>query len=419
MHFSITIVTLFTVSTAFLVINKHFLLFVSMVLFASFLRTNIFIPFLPFIIVAILLTGKNIFKDRTKIYFLLFILGVLSLNISSSKFDTEYNDWVTYHSAQASFLDYKGKDNQETFSDNEKTIAYSWYMQDSDLLATSKYIDAAPSLLVTMPQRLLNININNFTNHKYKYILIFLLLVTIFLLTQKRNLKSLMLYTFFILGIFLLLVLRDVDRTTVPLLFLWFVILTLEFLEKNQGRFFIFVYLLLSIYYFYPDFNKDTLIKTQKLRLEANALIVKSGISCEPSINFPTSWRGIDEIFENYQLFNESNWINYTNGTFLPFAWRSRHRYFYKTHNISSSEVHRKYKNYHEFLLDEKTGFIGGKTILNSNLSKAILTSYDIILLNNDRNSTCHHKAVIVAESEHFSISQIKIICKKPFTKVK
>ena len=80
---------------------------------------------------------------------------------------------------------------------------------------------------------------------------------------------------------------------------------------------------------------------------------------------------------------------------------------------MSTPLVQRKHQNYHDFLLDEKTGFIGDKKLVDNRLSQTILNRYDELFLNNDeKNTTCHHKAIIVNESEHFSVSQIKIICK-------
>ena len=69
------------------------------------------------------------------------------------------------------------------------------------------------------------------------------------------------------------------------------------------------------------------------------------------------------------------------------------------------------YLNYgYEFLMDDGTGFIGSKKIVNNQYSKTILAAhYRNYLKDNPR---CKHKVFIVNESKHFTITQIKIVCK-------
>jgi hypothetical protein len=84
-----------------------------------------------------------------------------------------------------------------------------------------------------------------------------------------------------------------------------------------------------------------------------------------------------------------------------------RHKYFYETHNITSKYKTRKYRNYYEFLINDNTGFIGGKEISEN---KIILNAYDNAFLNN--RPGCRHAIQIYKESEHFAISQIVVLCK-------
>ncbi len=417
MPFTITSLTVLTMAVAFLLLEKHFALFLGMILFATFLRTNIAIFLIPFVVTGALLLRKK-FIIKVEFFWLLLFVGILSVNILSSKLDFEYTNWLKYNDSGGAFIDFDGKDSREILSPDEKILVNNWYLQDNDLLSTDKIIKAAPSLFDILQQKLPDVKINKFINHKHKYILIFLILSTIFLLIQKRNLKSLIFYTFFTLGVFLLLILKDVNRVTVPIFIMWFIILLLDFFNrnnKNQTKFFISVYLLISIYYFYPILTprKNAIIKSWDLKKEALSLVRESGISCESSYSFPAGWnKNTSKVFRDWPLFNESHWVKYSDGYFLPAGILCRHRYFYETHNISTPLVQRKYQNYHEYLLDEKTGFIGDKNLVDNKLSKTILKRYDELFLDNDEYFICHHKAVIVKESEHFSISQVKIICK-------
>ena len=128
-------------------------------------------------------------------------------------------------------------------------------------------------------------------------------------------------------------------------------------------------------------------------------------------MNHPThSNIQLGTIFPYNYLFHEDVWLKMNDKEILPTGWISRHPFFYRTHHMSDTYTKRKYDTYYNYLIDENTAFIGGKMLANQKgFNMYILGTYDKLYLKD--KPQCKHKTFIVAESEHFSISQIRVDC--------
>ncbi|BDY13573.1 hypothetical protein HCR_18850 [Hydrogenimonas cancrithermarum] len=214
-----------------------------------------------------------------------------------------------------------------------------------------------------------------------------------------------MYYAIFVFGFFLLLLIRDAQRVTYPLLFLWMILLWSD-LWKYRKKNTINIMLLGFMVFFVietPIGNQKHRKEDEKLSIELIALMKKYDYLYEPGISFPLTMNAkmFRAMLQN-RLFDEKNWIsNYI----MPAGWMSRHPYFYTSHNISNHGVQRKYKNYHDFLLAEESAFIGSKTT-NEEMNEMICERYDKLFGINDH---CKHRLVTLDESKHFKI--VKVIC--------
>ena len=128
-------------------------------------------------------------------------------------------------------------------------------------------------------------------------------------------------------------------------------------------------------------------------------------------MNFPTLY-SVEQIhiFQTNFLFHEKEWLKINKSEILPNNWISKHKYFYETHDISHNGIKRKFNNYHEFLIDKNTGFFGGKELQRAKDALYFLNIYDKHYLG-DRPE-CRHTVYVVAESENFAITQIRVDCK-------
>jgi hypothetical protein len=77
---------------------------------------------------------------------------------------------------------------------------------------------------------------------------------------------------------------------------------------------------------------------------------------------------------------------------------------------MSDAYTTRKYDTYYEYLIADHTAFIGGRMLVNQKgFNMYLLGTYDKLYLKDKPH--CKHKTFIVSESEHFSLSQIRVDC--------
>ncbi len=272
-------------------------------------------------------------------------------------------------------------------------------------MPTKKLIQAAG----TSVDAIIN-SFSNLSKRKVFYIfyrhklLIFLFLLTIYIIYKEEDKIPIILYTLFTAAIFALLAVRDYDRVTFALVILWSILILLKLLEDRRiilSRFF----LLIIIFILIIEWPRDLILNNSnnKLRNEFIHLMNKHPMKYEVSTEFPRTWDFIGNVFIQHHLFSESQWISYDHDHLLFSAWTARHPYFYKSLDISYKSEKRKYTNFYEFLIDEGTAIIGSK-LSNPTTNRAILNMYD---KKYPSKRKCHHIIKVLDESEHFSITQV------------
>lgn len=238
---SVTIVTLLLIAASLPLIRHHQIIFWIMILLASFLRTGIIFSLSPlFVLVYFLLVDKKYFTQK-RVLIILTLIGAILLNYISPTFNKEYKEWIQYNKARAYFVDLRGKQTSNILNKEEEFLASLWWAQDRSLLPSKKVIEAAGSASGIALEKLsdfmkspqLIVSFLSKKEHKYK-LLMLLTLLTLYLLFIERSIFSKLLYLLFIFGFFVLIIVRDYDRATFPLIILWGVLVTLQLLENKK-----------------------------------------------------------------------------------------------------------------------------------------------------------------------------------------
>lgn len=416
---SVTIVTLLLIAASLPLIRHHQIIFWIMILLASFLRTGIIFSLSPlFVLVYFLLVDKKYFTPK-RVLIILTLIGAILLNYISPTFNKEYKEWMQYNKARAYFVDLRGKQTSNILNKEEEFLASLWWAQDRSLLPSKKVVEAAGSASGIALEKLsdfmkspqLIVSFLSKKEHKYK-LLMLLALLTLYLLFIERSIFSKLLYLLFIFGFFVLIIVRDYDRATFPLIILWGVLVTLQLLE-NKKIILLSIFLLITIPVLWSELKTDRIVAykaNEDLENEFLQIVNSSPMQYEVSTGFPRNWNHyIDEVFDVAHIFDEKHWIHCSGDKVFLSAWISRHPYFYASHDISSKGKQRKYKSFYEFLLDKKTRLIGPRAG-NQSINNFILKMYD---KKHKLPQGCRHTIKISNETEHFSITQFTIKCKK------
>ena len=413
-NMSITVLTMTTMVTAVGLLQKNLLISFLVIFIASLLRTDTMLMLMPYYFVSFFILREQLFIKKKEIlgFTILVLLVVASLVIQ--KQDKFYNEWLTFNKAKSAMTD-TGIMNVEKdyFTPVEFFCTQVAWFQDPELLPTEKMLATTPSFIDIGLQRLPQVRFIVFLQtYKYKHWIWLLLVVSLFvMILNRKNRKSIFLL-FLILGIFLLMVFRDVDRVTMPLIMLWAYVL-FESLKayRKINIIFLFLYTSLFFYYISDQLGYRYFKEITSAQKEARQLIKSSNKVCEVSINYPTNSNAqLSTIFLYNYLFHEDIWLKINDNEILPTGWLSRHPFFYQTHHMSDAYARREYDTYYDYLIADHTAFIGGKQLLNhEGFNIYLLATYDKLHLKDKPH--CKHKTFIVAESEHFSLSQIRVDC--------
>ena len=411
---SITILTVATMITAVGLLRDHFLLSIFFVFVASLLRLDIAIITLPYYIVAFFILRKTLHIKQSEAAGILITIFLIFSSVYIQNQDQSYTQWLKFNKARAAIVDMGILDvDKDYFTPNEQfCIAAGWW-QDEELLPSDKIIATTPPLKKILQQNVKKLHFFDFIKaYKFKEWLWLLLAVSaIAILLNLRNRKGLFLL-FLSLGVLLLLITRDVDRVTIPMIYMWAFILY-ETLRPYQKFRTIFLLMFVVILYYYesPLLGYRYYKENTALQKEAQELIKKSAKVYDVSINYPTAYSNeLTTIFIANYLFHEDNWMPLNDKEILPGGWLSRHPFFYQSHHISDTKTKRKYTSYRDFLVDKDTAFFGGKFLVKDKSFKVnLLKKYDDLYLKN--RPGCVHKTVIINQSKHFAISQIKVVC--------
>jgi|GEM_PF-3495680 len=410
MNITVTIVTLLMVVVAIPLIKKDQILFWLYLVASSMLRDTILISVSPLILLAYIYMFDKSYFDYKRVLAILCLIFLIFSSIYSPSTDKPYRDWLDFYHARVYFTDLHGDDEKHLFSDDEKLIAYSWFAQDESLLSTEKIVMAAGSKLEVIKHGLATLSLRGIASKFYHHKILFVLLFFTYILLrryEKSRSKTLLLVTF-VVGFFTLLFIRDVERVTYPMIFLWFTLLAVEFL-KYEGKRYLRNMTLASILMLLIDlplYGKAHVPEYWDLRNELVGLIEKRKDSTyEPSLGFPSKVEGnFATALDQNRLFFEKEWIsNYI----VPAGWMSRHPFFYETHDISFEGVQRTYSSYYDYLMGPKALFVGSKGV-NGKINERILRMYDRV---HPLDKNCRHAVVKIDESKHFALFKVVPEC--------
>lgn len=413
-NMSITILTVTTLFIATGLININLRLSFLIVFIASLLRTDMVMIFIPYYLVSYFILRDKLSFNKKELLVSILLIVSITTSIFIQNQDKPYNEWKAFNKARSAVAD-AGLINakQGFFSPVELFCAQAGWFQDPQLLPTEKMITTTPSLIDIGLNILPHVNFIKFLKtYKFKHWIWLLLVTSLFVMILNRNHRKSIFLLFFILGIFALMIIRDVDRVTMPLLMLWAYLL-FESLKSYKKINIVYIFLFTSLFFYYISDQLDYRYfeEISAAQKEARQLIKSSGKACEVSINYPTNSNAqLGTIFLYNYLFHEDLWLNIDGKEILPTGWLSRHPFFYKTHQMSDADIKREYDTYYDYLIADHTGFIGGKMLVNyEGFNIYLLGTYDKLYLKD--KPQCRHKAFIVAESEHFTISQIRVDC--------
>ncbi len=410
-NISITIVTIVTIVSAIGLFRSHLGYSFLLLALASLLRSDMVLIFSPFMLLSYFLLRDQFGLTKKEFLMLALPLLLLASNIYLQKQDKPYTQWLLFNQARSTVFDFGILDTKKILTEDQKSFLAGGWVQDEELLPTAKVIEAMPAMRELIQMRLTSFDLKWFANHHFHHWLYLLALFTLLALLFNLKNKKAPLLLIFVIGALALTIIRDVDRVTIPLFILW-VFFLLQMLKNQIAKnLFLLIFTSIFAYYFYPQLGYHFYKENTLLLKEARNLIKESSIICEPSMQFPTNLSQEEiNIFQSLYLFHENDWLKINTKEILPAGWLSRHPYSYEAHNLSDSTHTRKYPNYHAFLIDDTTGFIGGKQLTASDTTKRLLETYDKLYLKETPH--CRHITAIAARSEHFAISQIRIECK-------
>ena len=413
-NMSITTLTVTTMITAIGFIQKNLLVSFVFICIASLLRTDIMIIMIPYYFVSYFILRDSLSMKKYELVALIVLISIVISSLIVQKKELSYNDWLAFNKARSAIVDMGIMNVQKDFfTPYEQFCIQAGWWQDTELLTTKKLIKTTPPLSTIIQKNIEQIHVIHFVKtYKFKDWLWLLFAVSFMVIIFDIKSRKTLFIPLLVLGVVLLLITRDVERVTVPLIMLWAYVL-FESLKSHKMINIIFIALFTYIFYYYASgqlgyryFKENTL-----LQKEARQLIKQSNKVCEASVNYPTGFSNeFNTVFKANYLFYENNWLQLNDKEILPTGWLSRNKFFYVAHNISDSHTKRKYATYHEYLIDDKTAFFGSKYLIkDKSFQIYLLNAYDKLYLK-DRPS-CKHKTFIIEESKHFAISQIRIDC--------
>jgi hypothetical protein len=413
---TITSLTVLTMLISIGLINKNLKLSFVVVFLAFLLRSDIMFVFIPFYMVSYFILKDKLKLTKSEVSTLVTVIILITLFLFLQSQDKFYINWMQFNKARSAIVDLAILNvDKNYFSIIEKFCYQAGWLQDLQLLSTKKLIATSPSFTDVLSIYLNKIDIINFVKYyKFKYWLWLLLGSSFIALFIAFKEKRVIFILFFVVGAILLLIVRDVHRVTVPLMVIWGYVL-FEVLNRYKILSTLFSFSIVYVLYIYmsAQFNiSDKNISYYKsLQKEAKALIKDSNKVCEISLNFPTNPSDkLNTVFIANYLFDEDSWIKIDNKEILPTGWLVRNRFFYETHNLSDTTTKRKYKTYHDFLIDNNTAFFGSKSLTKSRSFNYLLKTYDKLYLKDKPN--CKHKTAIIKSSKNFAISQVQVVCK-------
>jgi len=413
-NLSVTILTVTTMISAVGLLSRNLLLSFAFVLLASLLRIDIMLITLPYYAVAYFILRSSVRLHKKELAGLFLLLLLVAGSLFTQQQDHPYNEWRKFNKARAAIVDMGILDvSKGYFTPQERFCITAGWWQDKALLPTEKIVATTPTLSRILQNNIEKIHLLHFIKtYKFKEWLWLLLSVSLLLMVLNHKNRKVFFIPVFAAGVVLLLITRDVERVTIPMIILWAFVL-FETLRPYYFLRILFAALFTWIMYTYesPLLTYRYFKENTALLQEAHTLIAKSGKVCEVSINFPTKpVNTLNTLFMANYLFHEKEWMQSGGKEILPGGWLSRHPFFYQSHHISDVYTQRKFKDYHDYLLSEDTAFFGSPYLVADRSFKLyLLKAYDEKYLK--VRPECRHTTRLIARSKHFGISQIYIDC--------
>lgn len=410
---SITLLTFLLIVFAVPLIPNHQFFFWFLLCLASFLRVEIILSLLPlFILAYMIFMQKAFFTSKNILMIFLFVIAILTNHYSSSM-NKEYKEWLQFTKDRLYFTDLDGPDKNHILTDDEYQLARSWWICDLSLYPVDKISPAAGSTIDVVVYRIFSKNsiINLLRKIYHNKMLIILILLTAYIVFLEKNNFRRSYLILFMLAFFALLLVRDAQRTTFPIIMLWSMILFLEYLKRN--KMILLNTLLLSLFIYImietPWKKVTNYHQNEQLVREFKDLVNRNNMKLEIPSGFTSSYELVVTVLKQNHLLQEKNWVDYNHYLLLS-GWFTMHPLCLKQHDISFKKVKRKYNTYYEYLLDDKTGIIGSKgtTHINPFLANNLLRMYDEKFT---QGTNCLHKVKVVDQSNHFIINQIVKVC--------
>jgi len=411
---TVTLISVMLIVFAVPLIRNHQIYFWILLFLASLLRVEMILNISPLILLVYLtLVRKTSFNAKSTLL-MLFLLAAMSLNYISSSFDKEYKEWLTFQKARIYFNDKKGTNKKNILTNDEFQLAHSWWICDPDIYPVDKIMKAAGSNVdVIRDVVLTKYGIKRALNKVYQNkILLVLILLTLYILYLEKNNLRRGYYILFTIGFFSLILVKDQQRTTLPVVMLWSMILVLTLLKNHKDTvlkiflFFVIVHTVME-----TPWEKVTNYKqNEQLVSEFKNLVKRNGnMKLEPPSGFTASWKLTQTVLEQNHLLYEKDDVDFNHHLVLA-QWFTMHPIFFEQHDITFKNTKRKFNTYYEYLLDVNTGIIGSKDRITINpfLAENLLRMYDEKFA---VELACHHKIKIVDESEHFIVKQIVKEC--------
>ena len=416
----VTTPTLLLIVLGIPLIRQHQLGFWILFWIASFLREQILFSVMPLILLAYIIQfDKQYFITFKRIIMVVLLFGGVLFNHFSYKMDKEYDDWMTFTQKRAFFTDFGGKNEKNILTREEFDLSRTWWILDLDLYPYKKVEKAAGSTIDIVKERVLyedpkKLIKNIFLRHPSLYALLF---ISILMAILYKSWLRFLVYGVFTSGFIILMMVKDVERVTFPIILLWWMLMYLD-IKKLQWKYKSVKYIILVMLFSWLTVYAEKVVpweritaynQKEKLFYEFKDIIARNHMELEITTGFPSSWEKLIEAIMQNHLFDESNWIDYTDELFLN-GWLTKNPLCYKEHHISYDGVRRKYAHYHDWLMADNTGIIGSKgekKHIRPFLISTLMELYD----EKFPQKGCEHVPVVVDQSKHFIIHKIGYKC--------
>jgi hypothetical protein len=395
---------------------------------ALFLRTELMLIYAPIIILMIGIFYHHLKRVSNKNIAALFIyISIICIAFIYIKPPIQYTQWKVFNNARGYFLDSKNSlltalnaQINSDITDEERFLLIRWWIQDEEILPSEKVINASGNLLdrISLSTFHLSEFMTNDLNYLFSYCIL-LAFYILYLLFLKKDFFTIINFILITTIVFFVYSYRDVHRVLIPLILIYFLIIFYLSLFKTKDKNymiylfgFVFILSIFSLENYYTlqkRYNYTDMLKSQLSQLIKKYPHFKYEISLQ--IPYLKAHHYLDNILKNQHLFQEYNWFDFhKNSICLPYGWLARQPFFYKERNISSQKDIRKYTNYHQFLINPSTAFIGEPMRTDKHNEKKFLSIYDDFY---NKNNNCKHQIELVDSNQYFSISQITNRCKQ------